>query len=135
MLSASCSIETPAFTRRTLDWLKTSLLKGISREGLSLIFWTLAMSDSPRRATGRRSLDLQPVTNKPARLSLSDAQHQLKAETAVRMHHAASSLPSTRDSITGGRKVSKKSAAFDAALAARTTARLSSRNTSSQEPI
>ena len=32
MSSASSSIETPAFTRRTLDWLSTSLLKGMSRE-------------------------------------------------------------------------------------------------------
>ena len=62
MLSASCSIETPAFTRRTLDWLSTSLLKGISREGLSLIFWmAFAMADSPRRAAEKLSLGLQPV--------------------------------------------------------------------------
>ena len=40
MLSASCSIETPAFTRRTFDWLSTSLLKGMSREGDSVIFCT-----------------------------------------------------------------------------------------------
>lgn len=52
--------------------------------------------------------------------SLLFAQHQL-------MHHAASSLPSTRESIPGGRKPSRKSAAFDAALAARTTARLCAR--------
>jgi hypothetical protein len=32
MLSARSSIETPALTRRTLDWLSTSLLKGMSRE-------------------------------------------------------------------------------------------------------
>jgi hypothetical protein len=32
MSQASSSIETPAFTRRTLDWLSTSLLKGMSRE-------------------------------------------------------------------------------------------------------
>jgi len=32
MSSANSSIETPAFTRRTLDWLSTSLLKGMSRE-------------------------------------------------------------------------------------------------------
>jgi hypothetical protein len=38
MSSASSSIETPAFTRRTLDWLSTSLLKGMSREALSVIF-------------------------------------------------------------------------------------------------
>ena len=40
MLSANCSIETPAFTRRTFDWLSTSLLKGMSREGDSVIFCT-----------------------------------------------------------------------------------------------
>src|SRR3984957_12521017 len=43
MLSDSCSIETPAFTRRTLDWLSTSLLKGMSREGDSVIFWTFVI--------------------------------------------------------------------------------------------
>ena len=43
MLSASRSIETPAFTRRTLDWLRTSLLKGMSREGDSVIFLTFVI--------------------------------------------------------------------------------------------
>jgi len=38
MSSASSSIETPAFTRRTLDWLSTSLLKGMSREDDRVIF-------------------------------------------------------------------------------------------------
>jgi hypothetical protein len=32
------SIETPAFTRRTFAWLSTSLLKGMSREALRVIF-------------------------------------------------------------------------------------------------
>jgi len=32
------------------------------------------------------------------------------------MHHAASSLPPTPESIASGRKASRKSAAFDAAL-------------------
>ncbi|WP_456304654.1 hypothetical protein [Acidomonas methanolica] len=32
------SIETPAFTRRTLDWLSTSLLNGMSREDDRVIF-------------------------------------------------------------------------------------------------
>src|SRR5215471_9824346 len=35
MSSASSSIETPAFTRRTLAWLCTSLLKGISCDAQS----------------------------------------------------------------------------------------------------
>jgi hypothetical protein len=38
MSSASSSIETPAFRRRTFDWLSTSLLKGMSREALRVIF-------------------------------------------------------------------------------------------------
>src|SRR3981189_3355455 len=83
MLSASCSIETPAFTRRTLDWLKTSLLKGISREGLSFTFSTaLSLSDSPRRAAERLSLDLQPVTSIQPLLSLSERAAQRKVEQA-----------------------------------------------------
>jgi hypothetical protein len=38
MSSASSSMEVPAFTRRTLAWLSTSLLKGMSREALRVIF-------------------------------------------------------------------------------------------------
>jgi hypothetical protein len=38
MSSANSTIETPAFTRRTLDWLSTSLLKGMSRDVLNVIF-------------------------------------------------------------------------------------------------
>jgi hypothetical protein len=38
MSSAKSSIETPAFRRRTLDWLSTNLLKGMSREALRVIF-------------------------------------------------------------------------------------------------
>jgi hypothetical protein len=38
MDSASSSIETPALTRRTLDWLSTSLLKGMSRADDRVIF-------------------------------------------------------------------------------------------------
>lgn len=45
--SASSSIETPAFTRRTFAWESTSLLKGMSREGASLIFWEVAMVFTP----------------------------------------------------------------------------------------
>ncbi|MCW2359830.1 hypothetical protein M2239_008004 [Bradyrhizobium elkanii] len=36
--AAKSSIETPAFTRRTFDWLRTSLLKGMSREDDRTIF-------------------------------------------------------------------------------------------------
>ncbi|EIE51638.1 hypothetical protein AL036_04015 [Salipiger aestuarii] len=38
MCSASSSIETPTLMRRTLDWLSTSLSKGMSREALRVIF-------------------------------------------------------------------------------------------------
>jgi hypothetical protein len=38
MSSASCSIDTPALIRRTLQALSSSLLKGMSREALSVIF-------------------------------------------------------------------------------------------------
>ena len=68
MSSASSSIETPALMRRTLAWLSTSLLKGMSREALRVIFGgDLAMAMFS--ATGRpgASLGLQPVT-KPASL-------------------------------------------------------------------
>jgi hypothetical protein len=38
MSSASSSIETPALIRRTFDWDRRSLLKGMSREALRWIF-------------------------------------------------------------------------------------------------
>jgi hypothetical protein len=38
MSSASSSIETPAFTRRTFDWDRTSLLRGMSRDDERVIF-------------------------------------------------------------------------------------------------
>jgi hypothetical protein len=38
MSSARSSIETPALMRRTFDWDRMSLLKGISREALRVIF-------------------------------------------------------------------------------------------------
>src|SRR5215469_9414157 len=57
---ASSSIETPALMRRTLDWLSTSLLNGISRDWLSVIFWTdFAIEVTPRRPIQSLSLDLQ----------------------------------------------------------------------------
>jgi len=49
------------------------------------------------------------------------------------MHHAASALLAGRESIACGKKPSRRSAAFDAALAEHTTARLSSRNTASNQ--
>jgi hypothetical protein len=61
--SASSSIETPAFIRRTLAWLSTSLLKGMSRDALNVIFWTEAMSVFS--ATGGRDAFLS--TSNPSR--------------------------------------------------------------------
>jgi cold shock CspA family protein len=51
MSSASSSIETPALTWRTFDWLSISLLKGMSREALRVIFCCLVIGISPRRAS------------------------------------------------------------------------------------
>ncbi len=63
MSSASSSTETPALIRRTLDWLSTSLLKGMSREALRVIFLA-AVAMVGYSATGAESLSLgfQPVT-------------------------------------------------------------------------
>jgi len=106
--------------------------EGISREGLSFIFLNACHVDSPRRATERLSLDLLPVTGKPALLSLSDdAPHQLKADTETTCGCVTRPprCPQRRNRSQAAKKASRKSAAFDAALAARTTARLSSRST------
>src|SRR6185503_4824162 len=54
MSSASSSIATPAFTRRTFDWLRTSLSKGMSRDSLKVILGCdLAMGGSPVVRGGR----------------------------------------------------------------------------------
>ena len=43
--------ETPALMRRTLDWLSTSLSKGMSRDGDRVTFWAVfPIRSSPRRA-------------------------------------------------------------------------------------
>jgi hypothetical protein len=44
VIDANLFRREPVFTRRTLDWLSTSLLKGMSREALNVIFWTEAIS-------------------------------------------------------------------------------------------
>src|SRR4051794_17869753 len=96
----------------------------------------LDMSDSPRRAAER--LSRPPTRHRQAGAPLTLRRAAPTEDWygfGVRIRHAASSLPPTTESIAGGRKPSRKSAAFDAALAARTTARLSSRSTSSQEPM
>ena len=69
MLSASASIETPAFTRRTLAWLRTSLLNGMSRDGFRTIFWVAAIGnlrDGPAGSlspspSARRKNPLRPL--------------------------------------------------------------------------
>src|ERR1700746_1026004 len=70
MLSASCSIETPAFTRRTLDWLRTSLLKGMSREGDSVIFWTFVICTLHDGPPGDSLLAFNPSRKASAPLTL-----------------------------------------------------------------
>ena len=74
MSSASSSIETPAFTRRTFDWERTSLFKGMSREDDRVSFETAAVIGIIS-ATGaeRLSLGFQPVTKTRAALFLLHA--------------------------------------------------------------
>ena len=108
-------------------------------------------------ATGaeRLSLDFQPVTETGAALSLfgsADPESRKSGSTDVQLHvsaetrreaashdQAASRSSSAGMAATGwgasGWKPRMKSAAFDAALAARTMARSSSRSTSNHEPI
>lgn len=50
MCSASSSIDTPALTWRTFEWLSISLLKGMSRNALSVIFCCFVIGISQRRA-------------------------------------------------------------------------------------
>ena len=70
MSSASSSIDTPALTRRTFAWLSTSLLKGMSREALRVIFFDFVMR-LLRDGRSKASLSTsKPVTKATARLSL-----------------------------------------------------------------
>jgi hypothetical protein len=86
MSSASSSIETLAFTRRTFDWERMSLLRAMSREGDRVIFG-MAVAIGIISATGaeRLSLGFQPVTKTGAALSLSSAGPQFG--TSAGMHH------------------------------------------------
>ena len=56
--AGASDIEIPALVRRMLDYDSTSVLKGMLREALSIIFETLpAVSVSPRRPLETLSLD------------------------------------------------------------------------------
>ena len=72
MSSASSSIETPALMRRTLAWLRTSRLNGMSRELESAILATDFGMDHLRDGPAENLfLDLlEPVTEAAARLLL-----------------------------------------------------------------
>src|SRR5579883_2128438 len=85
MSSASSSIETPALMRRTLDWLSTSRLKGMSREALSAILGT--DFDMDRLRDGRPGATLpayQPVTKISSALFLSAARTARKGKRQAR---------------------------------------------------
>lgn len=72
MSSASSSMEMPALMRRTLDWLSTSLSKGMSRDGHRVTFWAdFAIKSSPRRAPEATLPISLPVTPFTAHLYLS----------------------------------------------------------------
>ncbi len=87
MSSASSSIETPALMRRTLAWLSTRRLKGMSRELESAILGTDfgmdLLRDGPAETLSRPT---QPVADRPALLSLS-------AHRRSHASHAHSRLP------------------------------------------
>jgi hypothetical protein len=68
MSSASSWMETPALTRRTLQALSSSLLKGMSREALSVIFW-MADAMAGLRDGPAKSLSLDLLTRHEARRS------------------------------------------------------------------
>src|ERR1700733_12619147 len=61
MSSASSSMEIPALRRRTLDWLSTSLLKGILRDELSVILERAVVMVVISAAGGRKPLS-RPTT-------------------------------------------------------------------------
>ena len=89
MSSASSSIETPAFRRRTFDWLSTSLLKGMSREALRVIFGTafamlVVLRDGRPKdslSTSNPSQNLAQPSHSP---SLPDAPSQARTLIATR---------------------------------------------------
>lgn len=75
--------------RRILDWLNTSLLKGIYRDGDRMTFWaTFAIRPSPRRApeaTLPISLTVSPQT---AKLSLSETAAQPTRDLTAAIPHS-----------------------------------------------
>ena len=69
MSSARSSIETPAFRRRTFDWLRVSWLKGMSRDPLRTILGkAFAMGMASVTGSERLSLVFQTVTETGAAL-------------------------------------------------------------------
>jgi len=72
MSSASSMTDTPAFMRRTLGWVSTSLSIGISREGDRVIFWTAFVIKSSLRRVPEATLSISlPATLEATILSLS----------------------------------------------------------------
>src|SRR3546814_21184356 len=74
MSSASSSIEMPALIRRTLDWLRTSLLKGMSRDEDRVIFLTAVAIGMYSATGGRKTLSRPPTRHETsAALFLQEA--------------------------------------------------------------
>ena len=71
MSSASSSIETPAWRRRTFDWLSTSLLKGMSREALRVIFGTAFAMLMDSATDGQKTLSRPPIRHRTRRSPLT----------------------------------------------------------------
>src|SRR6185312_6306539 len=87
MSSARSSIEMPAFTRRTLDWLSTSLLKGMSREGDSVIFWTFVICTLHDGPPGDSLLAFNPSRKASAPLTLAGSGADQTSRRFVVAHH------------------------------------------------
>ncbi|GGB29166.1 hypothetical protein GCM10011324_43520 [Allosediminivita pacifica] len=67
-------MEIPAFTRRTFDWLRVSLLKGMSREDARVIFFWAAFAMVFHSATGAESHSLEPPNPSRGEAPPSDSQ-------------------------------------------------------------
>src|SRR5712671_2710699 len=87
MSVASSSTEMPDLTRRTLDWDRTSLLRGMSREEDRVIFCVMGLISAT--GAGRLSLGYQPVTKTGAALFLSGAPEQARPRLWMEEGHAA----------------------------------------------
>jgi hypothetical protein len=97
MSSDSSSIETPVLIVRTFAWLRTSLLKGMSRVAARVIFWVLViLIFSMTGGQEPLSRPLKPVTEPKAFLFLSRAPRNARARAAPEGNGARWETPRVR---------------------------------------